>query len=246
MTIKAAAEISFSLIVPAYNEERRLGMAIPNIFEYLKSTFDTFEILYVDDGSQDLTYARLEEASANYPELKVLRHDRNYGKGFAIRTGLKAARGRFILFSDADFSTPIEEIDGFLRKLEEGFDIVIGSRAIAGSNVEIHQSALREITGKIGNAIVQALLLLPFQDTQCGFKMFRRESVQSILPFLTIDGFAFDIEMLVVATAQGMRITEVPVTWRNVLDSKVKMIHTLQVLADVLRIRYQLALGKYS
>jgi len=242
----AAKEISFSLVVPAYNEENRLSTPLPHVFEYLRSKFLSFEVLYVDDGSQDSTCARLEEASLKYSELRVLKHDRNYGKGRAIRTGLDAARGEIILFSDADFSTPIEETETFIRILETGFDIAIGSRAVPGSNVEIHQSMFREFTGKMGNAVVRALLLLPFHDTQCGFKMFRAQSVRNILPFLTIDGFAFDIEILVVAMAQQMRIKEVPVTWRNVLDSKVKMIHTVQVLADVLNIRYRLALGKYS
>jgi len=240
------AEKSFSLIVPAYNEEKRLHAPLPHMFEYLRSTFRMFEVLYIDDGSNDHTYADLLEAAKQYPELRVLKHERNYGKGRAIRTGLQAARGEIILFSDADFSTPIEETGRLVEFLAEGFDIVLGSRSVNGSNVEIHQSFLRETIGKIGNAIVQTLLLLPFHDTQCGFKIFRSDIVERILPFLTIDGFAFDIEILAVATALGARIAEVPVTWRNVLESKVRRVDTIRVFADVLKIRYRLAMGIYA
>jgi len=242
----ALAERSLTLIVPAYNEEQRLSAAVPHVFEYLRKSFRQFEVLYIDDGSEDQTYPRLVEMRSQYPELCVLKHERNYGKGKAVRTGLEAAQGEIVLFSDADFSTPIEETMGLLKVLEEGFDIVVGSRAVSGSNVEVRQSFLRQITGKVGNVIVQTLLLLPFHDTQCGFKMFRSDIVRKILPFLTIDGFAFDIEILAVATVQGARIVEVPVTWRNVLESKVRTIDTLQVFADVLRIRYRLAMGGYA
>ena len=241
-----ASEKFFSLIVPAYNEEHRLGSALPHVFEYLRRSFKLWEVVYIDDGSTDQTYACLRDAAKQHPELVVLKHDRNYGKGKAVRTGLKAARGEVLLFSDADFSTPIEETQRLFQFIEDGFDIVIGSRGVTGSRVEIHQSFLRETTGKIGNAIVQTLLLLPFHDTQCGFKMFRSDAVKKILPFLTINGFAFDMEILAVATALGLKIAEVPVTWRNVLESKVRMIHTLQVFADLLRIRYSLAMGSYS
>jgi dolichyl-phosphate beta-glucosyltransferase len=245
MIANAQARIPFSLIVPAYNEEHRLKAPMPHVFEYLRNRFPDFEVLYVDDGSTDSTFAALEKASDDYPEIRLLRHERNYGKGRAVRTGIEAARGELILFSDADFSTPIEETEEFARILESGFDIVIGSRAVSGANVEIHQPLLREVTGRIGNAIVQTLLLLPFHDTQCGFKMFRANSAKAILPFLTIDGFGFDMEILAVATAHRMRICEAPVTWRNVLESRVKMTDTLRVLFDVLNIRYGLAVGKY-
>ena len=176
----------------------------------------------------------------------LLRHEKNYGKGRAVRTGMQAAKGDILLFSDADFSTPIEESQKLLNCLLQGYDVAIGSRALPDSNVEIHQSWARETLGKAGNLIICTLLPIQFQDTQCGFKMFRRKAVEIILPRLTIDGFAFDIEMLTVAQLHGFRIAEVPVTWRNVLESKVRSIHSLQVLGDVFTIRFRLALNEYS
>jgi dolichyl-phosphate beta-glucosyltransferase len=240
------AEEFLSLVVPAYNEESRLQTELPHVFDYLRENFSTWEVLYVDDGSTDQTYRKLIQASQTHPEMRVLRLNKNSGKGRAIRTGLQAARGDVILFSDADFSTPIEETGHLLKFVKDGYDIVISSRGVTGSKVEVHQPLAREITGKIGNAIVQTLLLLPFQDTQCGFKLFRAEAVHRILPFLRIDGFAFDIEILTIAVAQGLKIAEVPVIWRNVLESKVRFHHTLQVFLDVLKIRYEQAMGLYA
>jgi dolichyl-phosphate beta-glucosyltransferase len=236
---------SISLVIPAYNEEKRLGNQT-RVFEYIRSNFQTVEFLYVDDGSTDGTYLRLLDYQKENPEVKILRHARNLGKGKAVRTGMEAATGDLILFSDVDFSTPIEEIQKLLPFIRTGFDIAFGSRGVPGSNVEIHQSLLRQVTGKIGNVIVQTLLLLPYTDTQCGFKLYRADALKKILPRLTVDGFAFDMEMLAVASVQGLKAVEVPVTWRNVLDSRVRAIHNLEVLRDVLRIRYQMAMGDYS
>jgi dolichyl-phosphate beta-glucosyltransferase len=236
---------SLSLVIPAYNEEKRLGSQ-NHVFEYIRNNFRACEFLYVDDGSTDGTYHRLLDYQKQNPQVKVLRHERNLGKGRAVRTGMEVATGDLVLFSDVDFSTPIEEIQKLLPYIRNGFDIAFGSRGVAGSNVEIQQSFLRQVTGKIGNAIVQTLLLLPFTDTQCGFKLYRADALKKILPRLTVDGFAFDMEMLTVASVQGMRAVEVPVTWRNVLDSRVRAIHNLEVLRDVLRIRYRMAMGDYS
>ena len=151
-----------------------------------------------------------------------------------------------MLFSDVDFSTPIEDVQKLLSCLLSGYDIAIGSRGVPGANVEVPQSLLREATGKIGNAIVQSLLLLPFEDTQCGFKLYRSGVIQKILPRLRVDGFAFDMEMLLAATTLGFRVAEVPVKWRDALESKVRPIHVLDVLKDVLLMRYRLAMGNYS
>jgi dolichyl-phosphate beta-glucosyltransferase len=236
---------SLSLVIPAYNEEKRLGNH-GHVFEYIRNNFRTVEFLYVDDGSTDGTYLRLLDYQKQDSHVKILRHERNLGKGKAVRTGMEVATGDLVLFSDVDFSTPIEEIQKLLPYIRHDFDIAFGSRGVPGSNVEIRQSLLRQVTGKIGNAIVQTLLLLPFTDTQCGFKLYRADALKKILPRLTVDGFAFDIEMLTVASAQGLRAVEVPVTWRNVLDSRVRAIHNLEVFRDVLRIRYRMAMGDYS
>ena len=244
--METSDEKSFSLIVPAFNEEKRLHNELPHVLEYLGRNFHNFEVIYVDDGSSDHTYQTLLDMRRKFPEIRVLRLEKNEGKGKAVRTGLQDSCGNIILFSDADFSTPIEETSKLLDFLGKGFDIVIGSRAVEGSQIEIHQPRIREITGKVGNAVVQTLLLLPFRDTQCGFKLFRRAAVRKILPFLKIDGFAFDMEILAVAVSKGLKVAEVPVVWRNVLESKVRLHHTFQVLLDVLKIRYDQSMGKYS
>lgn len=243
---KNALAESLSVVIPAYNEETRLGPLHREASEYIRSNFSRSEIIYVDDGSTDQTYERLLEYQRQNPDVKILRHQKNYGKGRAVRTGLQAATGNLVLFSDADFSTPIEDVQKLIRSIASGFDIAIGSRAVSGANVEIPQPWIRETTGKIGNAIVQTLLLLPFEDTQCGFKLYTSDAIRIILPKLKVDGFAFYMEMLVVAVANGLKVAEVPVTWRNVLDSKVRSVHNLEVLKDVLRIRYQSAMGNYS
>ncbi|MCI0411529.1 glycosyltransferase family 2 protein [bacterium] len=236
---------TLSLVIPAYNEEKRLD-SHGHAFEYIRSIFRTVEILYVDDGSTDGTFLRLLDYEKQNPHVRILRHERNLGKGRAVRTGMEAATGDLVLFSDVDFSTPIEEVQKLLHCIHNGFDVAFGSRGVPGSNVEIRQSLLRQVTGKIGNAIVQSLLLLPYTDTQCGFKLYKAEALKIILPRLTVDGFAFDMEMLAVALAHGLKVAEVPVTWRNVLDSRVRAIHNLEVLQDVLRIRYRMAMGYYS
>ena len=243
--LESTSAASFSLVIPAYNEENRLD-GHNEVFEFVRSHFATREIIYVDDGSSDKTLDVLRERETLHPDVKVLRHDKNYGKGRAVRTGLEAARGDIVLFSDADFSTPIQEVKKMFPLLTQGYDIVIGSRGVTGANVEVPQSGVRETIGKIGNAIVQSLLLLPFEDTQCGFKLYTSRALGTVLPQLTIDGFAFDMEMLVVAAAAGLRVAEMPVTWRNVQGSKVRGVHNVQVLKDLLSIRYNSAVGKYS
>ena len=238
-------EAFVSLIVPVYNEENRLEKAVPHVFEYFRSIFHRWEILYVDDGSTDSTSQKLLALQQTYPALQVIRNVRNYGKGRAIRNGFSAAQGDFLLFSDADFSTPVEETSRLLEFIFQGYDIAIGSRALPDSNVEVHQSWMREALGKAGNLLVKALLPLQINDTQCGFKIFRKDAARLILPKLTIDGFAFDIEMLTVAALNGLRIAEVPVTWRNVPETKVRPIHSLYVLRDLFSIRFHAALHQY-
>ncbi|HJZ11757.1 MAG TPA: dolichyl-phosphate beta-glucosyltransferase [Acidobacteriota bacterium] len=238
--------MEFSLIVPTYNEEGRMETPVQGVAEYLRRRFSKWEAIYVDDGSKDSTYDKLLQLRAMHSEFRVLHYEKNRGKGFAVRKGLEAARGNLILFSDADFSTPIQELETLMKQMSNGFDIVIGSRGLPDSKVDVHQPWFRETIGKSGNLLVRASLPIDFTDTQCGFKLFTKKAAQFLLPRLTIEGFAFDIEILAVAQFHGLRIAEVPVVWRDIPKSKVRLRHSFEVLRDLFTIRYRLAMGRYA
>jgi len=219
---------------------------VQGVAEYLRRRFSKWEAIYVDDGSKDSTYDKLLQLRAMHSEFRVLHYEKNRGKGFAVRKGLEAARGNLILFSDADFSTPIQELETLMKQMSNGFDIVIGSRGLPDSKVDVHQPWFRETIGKSGNLLVRASLPIDFTDTQCGFKLFTKKAAQFLLPRLTIEGFAFDIEILAVAQFHGLRIAEVPVVWRDIPKSKVRLRHSFEVLRDLFTIRYRLAMGRYA
>ena len=169
------------------------------------------------------------------------------GKGFSVKEGALSAHGEYIIFTDADLSTPIEEIDKLLKWMEEGYDIVIGSRALAESDIQIHQPWYREKMGKIFNLLVQALALRGIKDTQCGFKGFRKDVAEKIFPLQTINGFGFDVELLYLAKKHGYTIKEIPVRWLNRASSKVNpLTHSSQMFLDIIRIRMRDIKGKYE
>lgn len=239
--------VYLSMVVPIYNEESRVLAPLPNAIQYLESTFEKWELIMVDDGSTDKTPDRLLEAESLTPHIKILRNLKNHGKGAAVRQGFQQAAGEVLLFSDADFSTPPEECTKLLQTLATGYDIVIGSRGLPESNVEVPQSWARETMGKIFNLLIRSLLPLEFNDTQCGFKMFRREAAELIFPRMSISGFAFDVEVLMIAQLHQLRTAEIPVTWRNVRDSKVHpIINSSEMLRDLLQIRYKLGMNAYA
>ncbi len=241
------AGIYLSVIVPAYNEEKRIEDPLDRVVRYLRNHFDPWELIYSDDGSTDGTSEKLRKLQEVYPEIKVVGTAQNRGKGSAVRTGMMAASGNIILFSDADFSTPIEETERLFAYLQNGYDIAIGSRGLSDSNVEVHQAWPREMMGKIFNTFLRSVLPLEFMDTQCGFKMFSKKAASIILPRMHLDGFAFDVEMLIIAQVNRLRIAEVPVVWRNVLESRVHPIrNSLEMLRDVLKVRYRLGMNLYS
>lgn len=241
------ADNFLSLIVPAYNEESRLLAPIPAVIAFLEKTYPRWEIIFSDDGSTDSTATLIQTLQAEHPAIRRVGTGKNCGKGSAVRLGLSAAAGNLILFSDADFSSPIEECLKLHSALDEGYDIAIGSRGLIESQIEVRQSWARETMGKTFNLILRMLLPIPFNDTQCGFKMFRREAAAVLLPRLRVDRFAFDVEMLVIAQQHRLCIAEVPVVWRNVLDSKVHPIKSsLEMLRDVFAIRYRLAMNLYA
>lgn len=240
-------DVNLSVVVPAYNEEKRIANPLDQVVHYLRSHFDQWELIYSDDGSTDGTYAKLRKLKEKYPEIKIVGVSQNRGKGSAVRVGMAAATGNIVLFSDTDFSTPIEETERLFQLLEDGYDVAIGSRGLSDSKVEVHQAWPREMMGKLFNTLLRSLLPLDFMDTQCGFKMFSRKAVDIILPKMHLDGFAFDVEMLIIAQANRLRIAEVPVIWRNVLDSRVHPIrNSMEMIRDVLKVRHRLAMNLYS
>jgi dolichyl-phosphate beta-glucosyltransferase len=240
-------DIFLTVVVPVYNEESRFEAPLAQVHDFLSVHFPKSELIYVDDGSTDRTYEKLEETQKRYSRMRLVRGPQNAGKGDAVRRGFSAASGNVLLFSDADFSTPIEESLRLLNLLLEGDDIAIGSRGLAESRIEVHQSFLRESMGKTFNLIIRCLLPLPFHDTQCGFKMFRKEAADLIVSRMTLRGFAFDVEMLTIARLHQLKIAEVPVVWRDVRESKVHPIkNSLEMLRDVLKIRYRLSMNRYS
>ncbi|MFC1601307.1 dolichyl-phosphate beta-glucosyltransferase [Candidatus Sumerlaeota bacterium] len=233
-------EIHLSIIIPAHNEERRLGATLAAIGRYLEEQDFAAEALVVDDGSGDGT-VELAESFAERLPLRVIALEQNRGKGHAVRTGMLEARGAWRLFSDADLSTPIEELDKFWSVAKKGGEVVIGSRALPESDVTVHQSWLRELMGRTFNLILRTLGLSGIRDTQCGFKLFSAAAAEQIFAEVSVDGFAFDVEALMLARRHGFDIREVPVKWVNSPDSKVSIVgDPLRMFWDVLRLRLRL------
>lgn len=234
---------AISIVIPAYNEESRLPATLQCILEFLhRKDMGPAEILVVDDGSRDGTVA----AAGGLPSVRVLRNPGNRGKGYAVRHGMLAADGEWTLFTDADLSTPIEELEKLWRVAREsGADVVIGSRAMDRSLIGIHQSFLRESTGKLFNLMMRWITGLPFHDTQCGFKLFRTKAAHAIFKRQRLDGFGFDVEVLFIARILGFRAMEVPVRWNNSAGTKVSLFGGLQAFIDPLRVRWNQRTGKY-
>jgi glycosyltransferase involved in cell wall biosynthesis len=236
-----------TIVVPAFNEERRLGATLEAIATFVEQRKLDAEILVVDDGSRDRTRAIVEEAAARIPRLAVLSLPKNRGKGIAVRTGFVAARGELVLFTDADNSTPIEELDRLDATMRlHGASVAIGSRALGDSDVRVRQHLLRQLMGQTFNLVVRILTGLPFKDTQCGFKLFRREACLPVFLAQRVGGFAFDAEVLFLARRFGLLVVEVPVRWINSPDSRVRLLRDpLLMLRDLFRIRLNAMLGRY-
>ncbi len=213
----------FSVIVPAYNEEKRIGQTLRSIRDFARRQGLDCELIAVDDGSTDRTAEVIRQEFEGVQGLtcRLLLNGRNRGKGFSVRRGMLEACGDFILFSDADLSTPIEEMDKLKAAVDEGYDVAIGSRALAESRVEIHQNFMREMMGRIFNRIARLLTFRGILDSQCGFKGFRRNAAYDLFGSSRIDGFSFDAEILFLAQKRGYKVKEIPVIWRNSPASKV-------------------------
>ncbi|PIQ95628.1 MAG: glycosyl transferase [Nitrospinae bacterium CG11_big_fil_rev_8_21_14_0_20_56_8] len=239
-------DLFLSVVIPAYNEEHRLQRTLPLLKDYLNRQDYSWEVVVVDDGSVDRT-GEISGRFFNPGQVRVVRNERNRGKGFSVRRGVLEARGKFVLISDADFSSPIEEIEKLFLPLREGWDIAIGSRSLPNSNVVVHQAWYREGMGRCFNRMVQMLVLDGFIDTQCGFKCFFREKAAPIFSVMRVDGFSFDVEFLYLAKKRGLQVREVPVEWRHVEASRVRIwVDPINMFLDLLRIRWNDGLGRYK
>ena len=239
-----------SIIIPAYNEEKRLPQAFARIEDYFsakRNGLAGIEIIVVDDGSTDSTPAIAAAWSRRIPCLRVVSNGENRGKGYSVRHGMLEARGRIGLFTDADLSSPIQESAKLLAAIAAGNDVAIGSRAVDRTLIEAHQSPFREIAGIIFNAFVRLFTLLPFKDTQCGFKAFVLEPSRVVFEQQRIERFGFDPEVLFIAKRQRLRMIEVPVRWAHDPATKVHVVRdSLLMFGDLIYIRWNWLLGRYA
>ena len=241
----STAAPDLSIIIPSYNEESRLPATLERIAAYLLAYGREAEVLVVDDGSKDGTAAVAESFRSKIPTLRVISNGVNRGKGYSVRHGMQEARGFLALFTDADLSAPIEEAGKLIGALETN-DVAIGSRAMDRSLISVHESPFREFAGIIFNKIVQSILWLPFVDTQCGFKAFRRERCGVIFEQQTIERFGFDPELLYLARRHGLRTVEIPVRWGHSPATKVSMLRdSVQMFIDIFTIRWNSLSGRY-
>ncbi|HOF39742.1 MAG TPA: glycosyltransferase family 2 protein [Candidatus Hydrogenedentes bacterium] len=224
-----------SFIIPAYNESRRIGDTLVKAHDYFSRQNYDWEMIVVDDGSSDGTAGFVRRS---FPGVRVIDYTPNQGKGHAVRAGMLAARGEYRFFSDADGSTPVEEIEKLRARFSDGADVVIGSRTLPDADVQVRQAWHRQTMGRVFNVFVQLLAVKGFPDTQCGFKGFSRAAAADIFPRMTIKGFGFDAEVLFIARKHGFRIDQVGVVWLNSPASSVHAVSdSARMLRDLVRIR---------
>lgn len=238
---------SLSVVIPAYNEATRLPATLETVTGYLAGCGMEFaEILVVDDGSTDGTAEQAEAFASGHLNVRVLRNPGNRGKGYAVRHGMLEARGEWRLFTDADLSSPMEELEALWKAVHATHaDVAIGSRALNRSLIFAHQPAYREMAGKFFNFVMRMAVGLPFQDTQCGFKLFSRDAAETAFARQRLERFGFDVEVLLIARIHGFRVEEVPVKWGHVEGTKVSAWNGAQSFLDLAAIRLNQLSGKY-
>jgi glycosyltransferase involved in cell wall biosynthesis len=237
------SEPYLSIVIPAYNEAGRIEGTLEQVRSYAAAKPFRVELMVVDDGSTDRTL----EIAAQFPEVRVVRNDRNRGKGFTVRHGVLEARGEFILFTDADLSTPIEEADKLLAAMDsERADAVVGSRALRRELIGIRQPFYRDFAGRGFNLLVRLFTGLRLRDTQCGFKLFRRDTTRRAFELQRAEGFGFDPELLFLIERHGGKVVEVPVRWNDNPATKVRFLRdALRMFLDLLALRWRAWSGKY-
>lgn len=239
---------SLSIVIPAYNEEKRLPKTLDSIRQYFCShNFSAVEVLIVDDGSRDGTAAIVEGYARRDGRIRLLRNPGNRGKGYSVRHGMLDASGDWILFSDADLSAPIEDVDILLTAAQtHTAQIAIGSRAVDRSMVGVHQPLFRELSGRAFNLLMRIVTGLPYRDTQCGFKLYRRDAARAVFSRQKLDGFSFDVENLMIAKQFGLPAVEVAVHWNNVEGTTVGAMQGLKSFTDLVKIRMNQVRGWYQ
>lgn len=238
---------SVSIVIPAYNEEEHIENTLLTVSDHLSKNFANFEMIIVDDGSSDNTFSLVSQASKRIPNLKVLKNPANRGKGYSVKRGVLAANLDYVLFTDADLSTPIEELDACIEHFDNGADIVIGSRALGGSRVIKRQNFLRMSMGKTFNLLIQLFLFRGIKDTQCGFKILKKGVAKQVFEAQCLEGFCFDVEILHIAKKKGCVIKEHPVKWVNREDSRVSLVNdSAKMFMDIFRIKLNNLRGCYE
>lgn len=240
--------LPLSIVIPAYNEAARIQQTLRIVRNHLQEQHCRAEVLVVNDGSQDETASLVSAFGEGWRDLRLIENPRNLGKGFSVRNGALQARGQVVLFTDADLSAPIQEMSKLVDPILRGeSDLTLGSRALDRSLIGVHQSSIREFSGRIFNRLVRVLTGLPFKDTQCGFKAFRRERLLPVLARQRIGDFGFDAEILFLAKSRGLRLQEIPVRWNHSRDSKVRFPQdAVAMVLDLILIRWNQATGKYD
>jgi len=240
-------KLSVSIVIPAYNEEERIVPTLNKIYNYFDNNDFSYEIIIVDDGSSDNTIQKVKDSTSADRPVVILANGQNKGKGYSVKSGMLAARGEFVFFTDADLSTPIEEIEKCIPYFKEGYDVVIGSRGLPDSDIRVHQPWYREKMGKIFNLFVKTILMDGIMDTQCGFKGFKKDAVNIVFNRSIITGFSFDVEILYISKKHNLKIKEIPIRWENSILSKVSPVkHSIQMFTDLVGIRIKGVKGNYN
>ena len=235
-----------SVVIPAYNEAERIPLTLLDIDKKLSTVSFPYEIIVVNDGSTDKTAEVVEKMAKTIPHLTLVDNAKNQGKGGVVRDGMRAAKGKYRIFTDADNSTSIDQFEPMLPFFKDGYDVVIGSRAVKGAHLEPPQPFYRRLLGRMSNLVIQLVNVPGIWDTQCGFKAFTAEAADAIFAKTRVNGWGFDIEVLALARSLGYRIKEMPVRWVNDAASHVKMSAYLKVFVENVRIRWWLITGVYG
>lgn len=256
-----SSKIFLSVVIPAYNEEKRISTTLLDVDHYFNSSrfadllskhgegkFNAadYEIIVAEDGSTDKTAEIVAGLSKLVKNLRLDRSDKRGGKGAGVKRGILGAKGRYRLFMDADNSTTIEQIEKFFPYFKDGYDVLIGSRAVKGAEIPVHQPFLKELAGKLGNIFIQVVAVSGIWDTQAGFKIFTEKATEAIFPKLTIFGWGFDVEILAIADHLDFKIKEIPIRWENNAESRVRLSSYFKVLAETVKVRWNLWRNKYE